>query len=78
MFSLWAESDKKYGGLSLSSQDVGQVLSITGNTYYLGTFISVASVVLCVLVLFYHNLRCKEITGIAHILPEVYFKTMLL
>ncbi|CAD6268824.1 unnamed protein product [Miscanthus lutarioriparius] len=30
VFSLWAESDKKYGGLSLSSQDVGQVLSITG------------------------------------------------
>jgi len=59
VFSLWAESDKKYGGLSLSSQDVGQVLSITGNnTYYFGTFISVASVVLCVYWLFYHNLRC--------------------
>lgn len=30
VFSLWAESDKKYGGLGLSSQDVGQVLSVTG------------------------------------------------
>jgi len=30
VFSLWAESDKKYGGLSLSSEDVGQVLSVTG------------------------------------------------
>ncbi|XP_039775778.1 protein ZINC INDUCED FACILITATOR-LIKE 1-like isoform X3 [Panicum virgatum] len=29
VFSLWAESDKKYGGLSLSSEDVGQVLSVT-------------------------------------------------
>ena len=54
MFSLWAESDK-YGGLSLSSQDVGQVLSITGKTYYFGTFISAASIVLCMCWLFYHN-----------------------
>lgn len=30
IFSLWAESDRKYGGLSLSSEDVGQVLAITG------------------------------------------------
>lgn len=30
VFSLWAESDRKYGGLSLSSEDVGQVLSVTG------------------------------------------------
>ncbi|XP_066336646.1 protein ZINC INDUCED FACILITATOR-LIKE 1-like isoform X1 [Miscanthus floridulus] len=30
VFSLWAESDKKYGGLSLSSEDVGQVLAISG------------------------------------------------
>nr|CAB3488994.1 unnamed protein product [Digitaria exilis] len=30
VFSLWAESDKKYGGLSLSSEDVGQVLAVTG------------------------------------------------
>ncbi|KAL6905681.1 hypothetical protein ACP4OV_003282 [Aristida adscensionis] len=30
VFSLWAESDKKYGGLSLSSKDVGQVLAVTG------------------------------------------------
>ena len=34
MFSLWAESDKKYGGLSLSSEDVGQVLSVTGKTSF--------------------------------------------
>ncbi|CAM0880867.1 unnamed protein product [Alopecurus aequalis] len=30
VFSLWAVSDRKYGGLSFSSQDVGSVLSITG------------------------------------------------
>ena len=32
MFSLWAESDKKYGGLGLSSVDVGQTLGITGGS----------------------------------------------
>ena len=30
IFSLWAVSDKKYGGLSFSSQDVGIVLAISG------------------------------------------------
>lgn len=30
IFSLWAVSDKKYGGLSFSSQDVGEVLAISG------------------------------------------------
>nr|CAB3456725.1 unnamed protein product [Digitaria exilis] len=30
IFSLWAESDKKYGGLSFTSEDVGEVLAITG------------------------------------------------
>lgn len=30
IFSLWAESDKKYGGLSFTSEDVGQVLAISG------------------------------------------------
>ncbi|TYH70340.1 hypothetical protein ES332_D05G110600v1 [Gossypium tomentosum] len=30
IFSLWAVSDKKYGGLSFSSQDVGEVLVISG------------------------------------------------
>ncbi|KAG0519796.1 hypothetical protein BDA96_08G017400 [Sorghum bicolor] len=30
IFSLWAESDKKYGGLGFSSEDVGQVLAVTG------------------------------------------------
>ncbi|XP_062202108.1 protein ZINC INDUCED FACILITATOR-LIKE 1-like isoform X3 [Phragmites australis] len=30
VFSLWAESEKKYGGLSLSSENVGQVLAVTG------------------------------------------------
>uniref|UniRef100_A0A2P2MM30 Transporter-related family protein n=2 Tax=Rhizophora mucronata TaxID=61149 RepID=A0A2P2MM30_RHIMU len=29
-FSLWAISDKKFGGLSFSSQDVGEVLAISG------------------------------------------------
>ncbi|CAA6657002.1 unnamed protein product [Spirodela intermedia] len=29
-FSLWAESDRKYGGLSFSTNDVGQVLAISG------------------------------------------------
>uniref|UniRef100_A0A0D3GMZ6 Major facilitator superfamily (MFS) profile domain-containing protein n=1 Tax=Oryza barthii TaxID=65489 RepID=A0A0D3GMZ6_9ORYZ len=28
IFSLWSESDKKYGGLSFSPEDVGQVLSM--------------------------------------------------
>ncbi|KAF9675265.1 hypothetical protein SADUNF_Sadunf09G0014000 [Salix dunnii] len=31
-FSLWAVSDKKYGGLSFSSQDVGEVLAISAFT----------------------------------------------
>ncbi|CAA7392987.1 unnamed protein product [Spirodela intermedia] len=30
IFSLWAESDRKYGGLSFSTNDVGQVLAISG------------------------------------------------
>ncbi|GMG98839.1 hypothetical protein Nepgr_000679 [Nepenthes gracilis] len=30
IFSIWAVSDKKYGGLSFSSQDVGMVLAISG------------------------------------------------
>ncbi|CAN1837612.1 Probable peptide/nitrate transporter At3g43790 [Linum perenne] len=30
IFSLWAVSDKKYGGLSFSSQAVGEVLAISG------------------------------------------------
>ncbi|KAI5001411.1 hypothetical protein ZWY2020_026061 [Hordeum vulgare] len=30
VFSLWAESDKMHGGLSFSSEDVGQVLAISG------------------------------------------------
>nr|XP_043639296.1 probable peptide/nitrate transporter At3g43790 [Erigeron canadensis] len=30
IFSLWAVSDKKFGGLSFSSQDVGVVLAISG------------------------------------------------
>ncbi|KAL6905680.1 hypothetical protein ACP4OV_003281 [Aristida adscensionis] len=30
IFCLWAESDKKYGGLGFSSKDVGQILTITG------------------------------------------------
>ncbi|KAK3136059.1 hypothetical protein QOZ80_5BG0427480 [Eleusine coracana subsp. coracana] len=30
IFFLWAESDKKYGGLSFSSEDVGQVFAVTG------------------------------------------------
>ncbi|KAJ6853987.1 protein ZINC INDUCED FACILITATOR-LIKE 1-like isoform X2 [Iris pallida] len=32
IFSLWAESDKKFGGLNFSSQDVGEVLAVTGFT----------------------------------------------
>jgi hypothetical protein len=39
VFSLWAESDKKYGGLSLSSENVGQVLAVTGT-------VSIATVVI--------------------------------
>ncbi|XP_062202867.1 protein ZINC INDUCED FACILITATOR-LIKE 1-like isoform X2 [Phragmites australis] len=30
IFSLWAESDRMYGGLSFSSEDVGQVFVVTG------------------------------------------------
>uniref|UniRef100_A0A0E0C0G6 Major facilitator superfamily (MFS) profile domain-containing protein n=1 Tax=Oryza meridionalis TaxID=40149 RepID=A0A0E0C0G6_9ORYZ len=30
VFSLWAVSDRKYGGLSFSSQDVGSVLAFSG------------------------------------------------
>ncbi|ONK78528.1 uncharacterized protein A4U43_C02F19780 [Asparagus officinalis] len=30
IFSIWAVSDKLYGGLSFSSQDVGEVLAVTG------------------------------------------------
>ncbi|WCJ36764.1 zinc induced facilitator 1 [Euphorbia peplus] len=30
VFSLWAVSDKKYGGLNFSSQEVGEVLAISG------------------------------------------------
>ncbi|KAL7600237.1 hypothetical protein Lser_V15G22951 [Lactuca serriola] len=30
IFSLWAVSDKSYGGLSFSSQDVGEILAISG------------------------------------------------
>ncbi|KAF7043292.1 hypothetical protein CFC21_052674 [Triticum aestivum] len=30
IFSLWAVSEKKYGGLSFSSKDVGQVLAVSG------------------------------------------------
>lgn len=30
IFSLWAVSDRKYGGLSFSSQEVGEVLAISG------------------------------------------------
>lgn len=30
IFSLWAVSDKSYGGLSFSTQDVGEVLAVSG------------------------------------------------
>ena len=30
VFSLWAVSDRKYGGLSFTSTDVGSVLALTG------------------------------------------------
>lgn len=30
IFSLWAVSDRKYGGLSLPSKDVGQILAVSG------------------------------------------------
>ncbi|XP_044971582.1 protein ZINC INDUCED FACILITATOR-LIKE 1-like isoform X2 [Hordeum vulgare subsp. vulgare] len=33
--SLWSESDRKYGGLSFSPQDVGQVFAITGGSVVL-------------------------------------------
>ncbi|WRX35327.1 hypothetical protein QQP08_027814 [Theobroma cacao] len=33
IFSLWAVSDQKYGGLSFSSQDVGEVLAISEGSY---------------------------------------------
>ncbi|XWS53255.1 hypothetical protein CRYUN_Cryun11dG0141800 [Craigia yunnanensis] len=39
IFSLWAVSDKKYGGLSFSSQDVGEVLAISGFSLLLFQFL---------------------------------------
>uniref|UniRef100_A0A0E0BNL3 Major facilitator superfamily (MFS) profile domain-containing protein n=1 Tax=Oryza glumipatula TaxID=40148 RepID=A0A0E0BNL3_9ORYZ len=33
IFSLWSESDKQFGGLNFSSEDVGQVLAITDSFY---------------------------------------------
>jgi len=30
ILSLWAVSDRKYGGLSFSSKEIGQVLAIAG------------------------------------------------
>ncbi|XP_066335239.1 protein ZINC INDUCED FACILITATOR-LIKE 1-like [Miscanthus floridulus] len=35
LFPLWAESDRSYGGLSLLSEDVGQVFAITGGSILL-------------------------------------------
>jgi hypothetical protein len=32
IFSLWTVSDRKYGGLSFASKDVGQVLTVAGNS----------------------------------------------
>ncbi|KAL6905678.1 hypothetical protein ACP4OV_003279 [Aristida adscensionis] len=41
IFSLWAESDRKYGGLSFSTKDVGQILANTGASILLyQTFIN--------------------------------------
>ncbi|KAF0909097.1 hypothetical protein E2562_031353 [Oryza meyeriana var. granulata] len=40
IFSLWSESDRKYGGLSFSPEDVGQVLAISGaSVMFYQTFI---------------------------------------
>jgi hypothetical protein len=51
VFSLWAESDK-YGGLSLSSENVGQVLAVTGT-------ISIATIVISMhKTIFYYYLKC--------------------
>ncbi|XP_025807517.1 protein ZINC INDUCED FACILITATOR-LIKE 1-like isoform X2 [Panicum hallii] len=33
IFSLWTVSNRKYGGLSFSSKDVGQVLTVAGTVY---------------------------------------------
>ncbi|XP_021316602.1 protein ZINC INDUCED FACILITATOR-LIKE 1 isoform X2 [Sorghum bicolor] len=41
LFPLWAESDRSYGGLSLLSEDVGQVFAITG--FWLPIVLNVAS-----------------------------------
>ncbi|PPR99979.1 hypothetical protein GOBAR_AA20683 [Gossypium barbadense] len=38
IFSLWAVSDKKYGGLSFSSQDVGEVLAISESVSLIACF----------------------------------------
>ncbi|KMZ71592.1 Major facilitator superfamily antiporter, putative, expressed [Zostera marina] len=35
VFSLWTVSDKQYGGLSFSSNDVGEVLAISGSCLFL-------------------------------------------
>uniref|UniRef100_A0A8I7B7Q3 Major facilitator superfamily (MFS) profile domain-containing protein n=1 Tax=Hordeum vulgare subsp. vulgare TaxID=112509 RepID=A0A8I7B7Q3_HORVV len=39
IFSLWAVSDKKYGGLSFSSKDVGQVLAASGSIHTTSCYI---------------------------------------
>ncbi|CAD6258452.1 unnamed protein product [Miscanthus lutarioriparius] len=83
VFSLWTESDKKYGGLSLSSEAVGQVLSITGVSlliYQLSVYphtnkilgpikTSRVAAILCILVLFgYPFMTYLSGTGLSIIL----------
>ena len=37
-FSLWAVSSRKFRGLSLTSQDVGTVLAVSGMGYLFASF----------------------------------------
>ncbi|CAD6254947.1 unnamed protein product [Miscanthus lutarioriparius] len=83
VFSLWTESDKKYGGLSLSYEAVGQVLSITGVSlliYQLSVYphtnkilgpikTSRVAAILCILILFgYPYMTYLSGTGLSIIL----------
>ncbi|CAN0898684.1 Probable peptide/nitrate transporter At3g43790, partial [Linum grandiflorum] len=50
ILTLWAVSDKKYGGLSFSSQDVGEVLAISGTPHiYIYIYIYIYSKILCLI-----------------------------
>ncbi|CAN0898682.1 Probable peptide/nitrate transporter At3g43790, partial [Linum grandiflorum] len=61
ILTLWAVSDKKYGGLSFSSQDVGEVLAISGTPHiYIYIYIYIYSKILCLI----HRKEISQLTTI--------------